>query len=135
MENNSWNVFGVLLSDLSKSFDYLLHELIIGKLNAYGFSLLFIKLIQSYLSHTLLRTEINDSYCSWSEIHFGLPQGSILGPILFNILLNILFLVIKDVNLASYADDAVYDSGGSIESDITSLQDSAKKLFLWVSEN
>ena len=46
-----------------------------------------------------------------------------------------LFLVIKDVNLASYADDAVHDSGGSIVSDITSLQDSAKKLFLWVSDN
>ena len=114
--------------------------MIIGKLNAYGFSLPFIKLIQSYLiqshlSHRLLRTEINHSYCSRSETHFGSPQGSILAPILFNILLNMLFLVIKDVNLASYADDAVHDSGGSIASDITSLQDSAKKLFLWVSDN
>ena len=70
--------FGVLLTDLSKAFDCLLHELIIAKLNAYGFSLSALKLIQSYLSERKQKTKINQAYSSWEEILFGVPQGSIL---------------------------------------------------------
>ena len=66
------NVFGVLLTDLSKAFDCLSHELIIAKLNAYCFSLPALKLIQSYLStNRLQRTKITDSHSSWSAILFG----------------------------------------------------------------
>ena len=78
-------VFGALLTDLSKAFDCLSHELIIAKLNAYELSLSALKLIQSYLSERKQRTKINQAYSSREEILFGVPQGSIFGPILFHI--------------------------------------------------
>ena len=67
---------------------------------------------------------------------FDVPQGSILGPILFNIFLSDLFLVINDTDFSSYADDnTIYDSGNSIDEVISSLQVSAEKLFQWFSNN
>ena len=71
---------GVLLTDLSKSFDCLLHDLLIAKLHAYGFDLISLKLIHSYLTKRFQRVRINSSFSSWKEILFGVPQGSILGP-------------------------------------------------------
>ena len=76
-------VFGTLLTDLLTFFDCLSHELIIAKLNACGFNIAALKLVQSYLSKRRQRTKINQSYSSWEEILSGLPQGSILGPIFF----------------------------------------------------
>ena len=129
-------VFGVVLTDLSKAFDCLSHELIIAKLNAYGFSLSALKLMQSYLSERKQRTEINQAYSSWEEILFGVPQRSILGPILFNIFLSDLFLVVQNVDFASYADEnTIYDAGDSIHEVIFSLQESSKKLIEWFTDN
>ena len=70
--------FGALVTDLSKAFDCLPHELFIAKLDAYGFDKSSLKLIQSYLSNRKQIVKINDKYSSWSEILFGVPQGSIL---------------------------------------------------------
>ena len=75
--------FGALLTDLSKAFDCLPHELLIAKLDAYGFDKSSLKLIHSYLSNGKQR--VNDRYDLWGEILFGVPQGSILGLLLFNI--------------------------------------------------
>ena len=98
-------MFGALLTDLSKAFDCLDHELLIAKLNVYGFSLTALKLVHNYLSNRKQRTKINSTYSSLLEIIFGVPQGSILGPLLFNIFSTSLFFIIEDTGIASYNDD------------------------------
>ena len=75
--------FGALFTDLSKAFDCLSHELLIAKLNACRFNKNTLKLGNSYLSNRKQRVKINDKYSSWSEILHGVPQGLILGPLLF----------------------------------------------------
>ena len=94
-------VLGALLKDLSKAFDCLLHDLLLAKLNAYGFSMADFRLIQHYLSNRKQKAKINAEYSSWEEILFGVPQGSILVPLLFNIFLCDLFLVMNNIQLAS----------------------------------
>ena len=107
---------GALLTDVSKAFDCLDNKLLIAKLNAYGFSLPAIKLVHDYLSNRKQRTRVNSTYSSWSEIVFGVPQGSVLDPLLFNIFL-------ADV----IADD--------INGVIASLEKASKALFEWFENN
>ena len=71
-------MFGALLTDLLKAFDCLDHELLIAKLNAYGFSLTALKLVHNYLSNRKQETMINSLYSILRKIIFGVPQGSIL---------------------------------------------------------
>ena len=94
--------FGALLTDLSKAFDCLPHELLIAKLHSYGFNLNALRLIRSYLSNKRQRTKINESYSSCEEILFGVPQGSTLRPLLFNIFMCDLFFIVDKVNLCRW---------------------------------
>ena len=113
--------FGALLADLSKAFDCLSHESLIAKLNAYGSNMSALRFVHSYLKNHMQIPKINSEYSSWEEIVFGVPQGSILGPLLFNIFLCALFLI------SSYADDSTpYTTRNSIEEVIQKLDNQMK---------
>ena len=125
-------MFGALLTDLSKAFDCLNHDFLIAKLNAYGFSLPALRLIHDYLSNRKQRTRINNSYSTWMEIVLGLPQGSILGPLLFNIFLADLLFIVNSTDIANYADEnKPYATANDIDSLIASLEQASKSVFTW----
>ena len=122
-------IFGVLLTDLSKAFDCLLHELLLAKMHAYRFSIPALRLVYSYLKNRRQRTKINSAYSCWKEIIFDVPQGSILGPLLFNIFLCDLFYMMSDTDFASYADDNTpYVSADTIDEVIKRLKTASAQM-------
>ena len=96
---------GTIFMDLSKAFDTLNHNLLLVKLNAYGSSFNTIKLNQSYLWERFRWVNINNNFSEWCKILLGVPQGSILGPQLFNKFINEIFHFIQDVYICNFADD------------------------------
>ena len=120
-------MFGALVTDLSKAFNCLNHDFLIAKLNAYGFSLPASRLIHDYLSNRKQRTRINNSYSTWMEIVFGLPQRSILGLLLFSFFLEDLFFIVNSTDIVNYADDNMpHTTAGDIDSLIASLEEASK---------
>ena len=101
---------GLLFMDLSKAFDCLPHGLIMAKLLVYGVTTAACELLFSYLHERKQGVKISSSRSDWTTLSKEVPQGSILGPLLFNIFMNDLFLFIEKCNLYNYADDNLLDS-------------------------
>ena len=97
-------VVGAVLTDLSKAFDCIAHDLLIAKLAAYGFSDTALRYIYSYLSKRKQYVGINNTYSSHQKIISGVPQGSILVSIFFNLSINDLFFFVSNVSLHNFAD-------------------------------
>ena len=99
---------GAVLMDLSKPFDTISHELLIAKLHAYGFSKESLDLVLDYLSDRWQRTKISGNVSSWAELLKDVPQGSVLGPLLFNIYINDLFYLTEMADVCNFADDTTF---------------------------
>ena len=99
-------IVGSVLMDLSKAFDCIPHDLIIAKLHAYDFDENALVLVYSYLKKRKQSVQkINNVYSTFQEIASGVPQGSVLVPILFNFYINDLFSFIKQATMHNYAED------------------------------
>ena len=130
------NEIAVILTDLSKALGTINHSLLLAKLEAYGFSMASLKLMQSYLCNRFQKISVNASFSDWKEIETGVPQGSILGPLLFNIFLSDISYFINNGNLCNYADDITFYS---IEKNLNMVKENLKISFLimqkWFYEN
>ena len=94
-----------VLMDLSKAFDCLPHGLLIEKLRVYGLASDAIDLLSSYLSDRVQQVRLGSHTSTWEKIIKGVPQGSILGPPLFNVFLNDIFFFVNQAVIYSCADD------------------------------
>ena len=122
---------GALLSDLSKTFNFLPHSLLIAKLRVYGFGKTSTEHLKDYLIHWKRKIKVNKTFRNWTNILPGVPQGSILGPLLFNVFLYDLFLFIPNTKLVSYADNNTSFAMGSSELElIDEIKSAAESLTL-----
>ena len=133
---NQGNEYGALLTDLSKAFDCLPHDLIVAKLHVYSFSIDSLKLINSYLTERNQRVKINDQFSSWLDIVAGVPQGSILGPLLFNTFLCDMFLFCKDITLQAMETITHHTIKAKTPEEVISQSEkSSKSVFEWFENN
>ena len=95
----------LVLLDYSKAFDCANHQLILAKCKALGFQESALRLLSSYLSNRSQKIKIDEDESNWCKLINGVPQGSILGPLLFTILLNDIKDVINYCRHHCYADD------------------------------
>ena len=98
-------IAGAVLTDLSKAFDSLNHKLLIAKLHVYGFDEDSLKLIYNYPTFRKQRTKVNNSFSACQNIKSGVPLGTILGTLLFNVFINDVFLFLPEAEIVNYVDD------------------------------
>ena len=117
-------------------FDCLSHDLLIAKLHAYSLDIDSLNILQDYLSNRKQRTKVDSFYSPWEAIVSGLPQGSILGPLLFNVSMCDMFLILKTTYFTGYADyRKPFVVRDNIADVVKALEEIGGNLLNWFSNN
>ena len=125
-----------VLMGLSKAFNCIPHDLVIAKLAAYGFDKNMICYIYSYLKSRKQCVSVNNIKSTFEEIISGVPQGSIVGPILFNIFFNDFFYFILVASAHNFADDNTLSSfAKTIENLISILESESEIAVSWFKDD
>ncbi|MCU7800728.1 MAG: hypothetical protein KZQ70_11410 [gamma proteobacterium symbiont of Lucinoma myriamae] len=123
---------GVLLVDFKKAFDLVDHEILLSKLKIYGLSDEASAWFKAYLTQRQQLVSLSNVQSDLRYVTCGVPQGSILGPLLFLLFINDLPLYTKSVYTDLYADDTtLYDIQGSLTDVERNLQEALKNLHIW----
>ena len=121
---------------MSKAFDCIVDDFLIAKLEAYGFSYEALKVMYNYPADRKHRTKVNNPFSDFIDLLLGVPYGSILGPLLFNIYICNLFLFVEEDNGTSYTDDTTpYSSGKNAATVLENIETKGKEVFNWFSTN
>ena len=130
------NMVGVVLVDFKKAFDLVDHDILLTKLKIYGIRNDALSWFESYLSQRQQQVSINNTKSSFKSVTCGVPQGSILGPLLFLLFINDLPLYTNNVSTDMYADDTTLsDIQTSQEAIERNLQIALNELHIWCKNN
>ena len=134
LDNN--NVVGAVLTDLSKAFDCIHHDLLVAKLDAYSFNRDTVAYIYSYLKNRKQFVRINGTQSYFEDIISGVTQGLILGPVLYNLFFNDFFYFILLATAHNFADDNTLACfRKTIQELIGYLEPECKVALNWFNEN
>ena len=104
---------------INEFIDTVNHELLIAKLHSYGYSIKVLEVLLIYLQERWKRVKINPAFSFWTQLLQGVPQRSVLGPILPSIYINDIYFALKRIDICNFADDT---TPHAYDSDLKSVQ-------------
>ena len=112
------------------------HQLVFAKLHVYGVDIKSLKSLQDYLFNRTQRAKLESTFSLWLKILLGVPEGSILGPLLFNFFLNDMLWFVEKTDICNFAEDnSIYSCAKSVNDVIENLQSDLKITLKWFKDN